>query len=252
MKKVVIAAGHGGKDPGAVGNGVNEKDLALQIALKIGYILARNNVHVVQTRKTDVFVSLADQAKIANDINADLLLSVHLNSAENKNARGVETFSYPKSATGRKLARAVQRSVIQSAIFVGDRGCKEADFAVLRLTKMPAALVELGFISNKEDVLLVQQNINAIADAVAVGILTYLEIVPAEGSASMDGETIFKLLNEYLKGLPTTETAKKASAKGIASGLFVDGSGDGLVDNPRGFVTREQLAIVLDRAGLLD
>ena len=71
-------------------------------------------------------------------------------------------------------------------------------------------------------------------------------------SDQLDGQMVFELLHEYLKGLPTSTYAVAASKKGITSGLFADGDGDGLVDDPKGYLTREQLAVVLDRAGLFD
>ncbi|HIB38369.1 N-acetylmuramoyl-L-alanine amidase [Mesonia sp.] len=90
---VVLDAGHGGKDPGNRGNGYKEKDIALNIILKIGKELEKqNDIEVVYTRKTDVFVTLDKRAEIANDANADLFVSVHCNAAEATQAHGTETF----------------------------------------------------------------------------------------------------------------------------------------------------------------
>lgn len=89
---VVLDAGHGGKDPGNLGNGYREKDIALNVVLKIGQELEKNpNIKVVYTRKTDVFVDLFDRGKIANKANADLFVSVHCN-AHKSQAYGTETF----------------------------------------------------------------------------------------------------------------------------------------------------------------
>ena len=95
IKTVVIDAGHGGKDPGAIGgNKTQEKDVVLSVALKLGELIKTNfpEVKVIYTRSTDVFVGLAKRAKIANDAGADLFISLHSNSAANKNAKGVESW----------------------------------------------------------------------------------------------------------------------------------------------------------------
>ena len=91
---VVLDAGHGGKDPGAVGRFSQEKDLNLALVLKVGELINAQypDVNVVYTRKTDVFIPLQDRANIANKANADLFISIHTNSAEKKEPRGVETF----------------------------------------------------------------------------------------------------------------------------------------------------------------
>lgn len=94
---VVIDAGHGGKDPGAVSaNGkVHEKDITLNVALMVGENIAKKypEVKVLYTRKTDKFVGLNDRARIANKANADLFISIHVNAAENRSAKGAETYT---------------------------------------------------------------------------------------------------------------------------------------------------------------
>ncbi|MBN2663575.1 MAG: N-acetylmuramoyl-L-alanine amidase [Bacteroidales bacterium] len=91
---VVLDAGHGGKDPGAIGRKSKEKDITLSLALKVGNYLTKNtdNINVIYTRKTDVFIPLTDRAKIANDTNADLFVSIHVNAVSNKNVQGTETY----------------------------------------------------------------------------------------------------------------------------------------------------------------
>ncbi len=94
ISKVVIDAGHGGEDPGAVGSKGKEKDVTLAVALELGKLISENcpDVDVFYTRKTDVFIPLYNRSKIANDKHADLFISIHCNSADNKTANGVETF----------------------------------------------------------------------------------------------------------------------------------------------------------------
>lgn len=94
IKTVVIDAGHGGKDPGAVGSKSKEKDIVLSIALKVGEYIKKNfpKTKVIYTRDKDVFVKIHERSKIANDNNADVFISIHANAAANKSASGTETF----------------------------------------------------------------------------------------------------------------------------------------------------------------
>ena len=94
ISRIVIDAGHGGEDPGAVGSKGKEKDVTLAVALELGKLISENcpDVDVFYTRKTDVFIPLYNRSKMANDKHADLFISIHCNSADNKTANGVETF----------------------------------------------------------------------------------------------------------------------------------------------------------------
>lgn len=144
--KVVIDPGHGGSDPGAIGFGRYEKDIALSISKKINANLKTLGFQTVMTRSTDVYIPLAQRYQIANNNNADLFVSVHLNSAS-ESAYGIETL-YKNSKT---FASNIQTEMI-SATGARDRGLKHrSDLAVLNGTKMSAALVETGFISNSTE-----------------------------------------------------------------------------------------------------
>ena len=102
---VVLDAGHGGKDPGAVGRKIKEKDINLEIVLKLGELIKKNNpdVKVIYTRSKDVFVELAERAKIANRNKADLFISVHTNAAQSKAAKGTETYALGLAKTEENL-----------------------------------------------------------------------------------------------------------------------------------------------------
>ena len=176
--RVFLDPGHGGKDPGAMGNGLKEKGLTLAIARQTGKLLEAQGVDVLYSRTGDVFVGLSERAAMANQLGAHVFVSIHINSATNTTARGVETFSYPGSAQGERLARAVQNAIVQAKIFSHNRGIKTADFAVLRETAMPAALVELGFIVNAQDAKLLGERQADIAQAIAKGIMGYLGVQP--------------------------------------------------------------------------
>lgn len=188
MARVFLDAGHGGHDPGAVGNGMQEKAIALSVTLKIGNILKNHGIDVRYARTTDVFVELADRASRANSAQADKFISIHCNSFGDSSAKGVETYSYPGSSTGASLSKAIQDKIIASGAYTVNRGCKTANFAVLRLTNMPAALVELGFISNSQDANILRNRQDDLAVAVSKGILSNLGI-PYNGG----GTTLYKV-----------------------------------------------------------
>ena len=94
LKRIVIDAGHGGKDPGALGATSKEKDVALKVALQVGQYIQENlpGVEVIYTRKTDTFIELKERSNIANRNKADLFISIHCNAVPNKSAYGTETF----------------------------------------------------------------------------------------------------------------------------------------------------------------
>lgn len=147
--KVCIDAGHGGKDSGAVGAKVTEKWIALDVANRVATKLQNSGIEVVMTRDSDYFVELADRATISNNTGADIFVSIHCNSAS-ESATGTEVWNYPGAAEDKRLAQSILDKLI-ARTGLQNRGVKEENFAVLRLTKCPAALVELGFISNLQE-----------------------------------------------------------------------------------------------------
>ncbi|HSQ87285.1 N-acetylmuramoyl-L-alanine amidase [Romboutsia sp.] len=185
---VLIDPGHGGKDPGNLGYSskkkdktINsyEKDLTLEISKKVaGKLSNQNDVQVVITRSEDKFVSLEDRTKMANSQEVDALVSIHMNAETVGNtAYGIETY-YRSGATDKSqvLAKVVQET-IGSYIKIRDRGVKEDIFQLLRDTKMPAILVECGFITNEkeEQKLLDEQYQNQLAEGISQGVLVFLD-----------------------------------------------------------------------------
>jgi N-acetylmuramoyl-L-alanine amidase len=150
ITKVVIDAGHGGSDPGAVGsNKTHEADLTLDISKRVVQMLnSREDFITLATREADKFVSLDDRVKFANSQNADLFMSIHYNSSTSKDAHGTETYIYHNSDP--LFGQIVHKHLI-AATGLRDRGLKKAGFAVIKNTKMPAALVEIAFISNPNE-----------------------------------------------------------------------------------------------------
>ena len=224
MAKVFIDAGHGGKDPGATGNGLREKDITLSIATKVAKILQRHKISVGQTRTKDTAISVSERAKKANSFNADIFVSIHANAFTSASAQGVEIYSYPGSSNGAKLARAILSSILSAKIYTKNRGTKTANFAVLKQTKMPATLVEMGFITNSQDAAMLKNRQDELAEAIAKGILNYLGIAykkPAAPKPSAPaGDGFYRVVVGSYKDKKNAEAQqKKLKAKGFDSFL---------------------------------
>lgn len=145
-----------GKDPGAVNNelGLKESIIALEIATTLGSYLKSEGIECIYTRTNGKELGLMERCRYANGHKADLFISIHLNAADNISANGIETLRYPtKSEKTIRLAKLVQNNLIE-ATGARDRGVKERpNLCVLKHTDMPAILIEVGFISNREEAL---------------------------------------------------------------------------------------------------
>lgn len=181
-KKVCIDPGHGGTDPGAMGqNGTREKDIVLQISLKVREALQRNGIDVVMTREKDIVsgkLVIADRCRIANSANVDYLVSIHANADGDRDDRtgfGTETWAYSTTSVGYPLAKAVQKELV-AANGLADRGVKAKAWDILKGTKAPAILVETAFINNTaEEKLLTDAAFQRLtAEAIAKGIVQQL------------------------------------------------------------------------------
>lgn len=173
-KSFYLDAGHGGKDSGAVNNnfGLQEKIAALDVCFYLGEFLEAQGAKIYYSRDGDIYPSLTARANDANAKDVNAFISIHLNSAENKSASGIETLVYGLKGTAYELATKVQANMIQVTGW-NNRGVKaRPELTVLKKTKMPAILCEIGFISNDEQAkelfnTEVQKN---IAFAIAAGI----------------------------------------------------------------------------------
>ncbi|MBY9081189.1 N-acetylmuramoyl-L-alanine amidase [Paenibacillus sp. HN-1] len=175
MKTVVIDAGHGGKDTGAIGaTGKLEKDFNLTMVLKVRDLLKSKDIKVILTRDTDVFIELTDRAKTANKAKADAFLSIHAN-ALSATSTGTETL-YTKDMDV-PFAQSIHNSIMGVTGF-SDRKCKYQNLSVCRNTKMPATLIEPGFLTNpdEESKLFDQAWQDKLAEALARGICEYLGV----------------------------------------------------------------------------
>lgn len=209
---IVVDPGHGGHDNGAIGNGYNEKDIALQVAKRLAENL-RRDYNVIMTRDSDFFVPLDTRAQIGNNANADFFISIHLNSSDSSSGNGTEVFYFSKKdegsyaarvaqienrvdssygdtpfsdlvvkdvfyRTNQKKSQAIATTVLDNlinSIGLRRRGVFGANFAVLRGSNSPSILVELGFMNNYGDLsqYLTPAGQERAAQAIADGIRQY-------------------------------------------------------------------------------
>ncbi|MGE4263850.1 MAG: N-acetylmuramoyl-L-alanine amidase [Desulfovibrio sp.] len=214
VRTIMLDAGHGGKDPGAQGNGLVEKDVNLRMALVLGSVLKKRGFNVIYTRTTDDFLSLDERTALANAKKVDLFVSIHCNAHTDPAMQGLETYSLNLARTpdavrvaarensvsdknisdlqmiltdlmltskikeSVDLARVVHRkglSAIRSKWRVNDHGNREAPFYVLMGAKMPSALLEIGYITNKTEAARLKSDayLKILANGIANGIKEY-------------------------------------------------------------------------------
>lgn len=192
-KSIIIDPGHGGSDSGAVGvTGVKEKDVNFAVALKVRDILTHAGAAVIMTRLNDRDVygpnatdkqELDARADFSRRYHADAFLSIHSNSFVNSKANGTETYYYNKTIYDKILAENLQRSLIDSGQRM-DRGALTANFYVLKNSTVPAALVELGFLSNpdEEELLNSDDFQTKLAGGISVGLSKFFYEMSGKGS----------------------------------------------------------------------
>lgn len=170
---VCIDPGHGGIDPGGCSNGLREKDLTLDISLRLNNLLKNYEVDIILTRDKDIDVGLLQRANMANSANVDFFISIHINAG---GGSGFESYRHPaasdKTASIQAIIHRTIANLYESNNFI-DRGEKTKNLAVLRETKMPAILVENLFIDSVKDAnfLREENNRQAIAQSICNGIV---------------------------------------------------------------------------------
>lgn len=180
MAKIAIDAGHGGADPGAVYQGRQEKDDNLKLALAVGERLQNNGLDVYYTRTEDIYQTPYQKAMAANESGADFLVSLHRNSSEYPNQyTGVETLIYDKNGEKAEIAEDINEEL--ENIGFRNNGVKiRPGLVILRRSKMPAVLVESGFINSEEDNRLFDEEFDRIADGIADAILKNFSLTGEE------------------------------------------------------------------------
>ncbi|MDD6102823.1 MAG: N-acetylmuramoyl-L-alanine amidase [Clostridiales bacterium] len=168
--KVIVDAGHGGYDNGAVYKDRREKDDTLALSLLLRDELEKRGIDVFLTRENDIYESPAEKAEAANKSGGDLFVSVHRNAAYAPNTyQGVQTLIYDRAGSKVKIAQNINEK-LEEVGFNNINVEERPDLAVLRRTEMPAVLVEVGFIDNDYDNMLYDNNLGDIAKAIAEGI----------------------------------------------------------------------------------
>jgi N-acetylmuramoyl-L-alanine amidase len=188
---IVIDPGHGGSDSGATANGIIEKELVLDVSLKVKDLLKKTDIPFVLTRETDIYISPGERAVFAKEKNADLFVSIHANYYKDSSVTGVETFYHknslptgkyaisegkPERKDSKALATYIQKRLVEK-MGLKDRKAKEGNYQVIRETSMTAVLAELGFLTNKGDAakLNTQEYRQKAAEAIYLGIVDYLK-----------------------------------------------------------------------------
>lgn len=282
--KVVLDAGHGGKDYGATYHGNVEKNIALKTVLKVGSILEKeHDVEVVYTRNKDVFVELDDRANIANKSKANIFVSMHCNANANISAYGNETYvmgitrnasnlevakkensvvtleddyeikyegfdpNSPESVIGIsilqeeyrelsvELAAKVQQAFTKKTTFK-NRGVKEAGFLVLRKITMPRVLIEMGFVSNKNEGAFLNSDAgqDKLAEAIANSILEYKKEYFTSSNSKTVQTTPVEKPKEEVKVIDITKSVEKSSEK-IEFKVQISASSRNLETKPENF-----------------
>lgn len=175
-KLVVIDAGHGGKDEGTANGGEKEKDIVLSLALMIEDELSQRGINVLLTRREDEFLNLSERTEIANAAGADLFLSVHVDSYfEDTSIHGMTCHYKQGSSEGSSFASVLSQTLQADGYSL--RNSLASDLYVLNHTKMPAVLLETGFISNSADFsnLSDEEYLRSLAESIADGIVKVME-----------------------------------------------------------------------------
>ena len=219
VKRVIIDPGHGGSDPGAMYDGRREKDDALRLALAIGSILESQGVDVVYTRTTDVYDTPLEKSVIANRADGDLFVSIHRNAMPVPGtASGAMTLVYEDEGVPALLAENIQKNLVEAGF--ADLGIQERPgLIVLRRTQMPAVLVERGFIDNPQDTRFFDQNFQAIAGAVADGIMATIRQLAAGVPEYYQVQ-----VGAYRTRMPADRLAEELQNQGFPAFLVYDGS----------------------------
>lgn len=183
-KNVVLDAGHGGKDPGAIGiNGYKESVKVLSIVNKVKPYLINSGLNVIMTRTSDEFIGINERVRIERKTSNYCFVSIHCNAFDG-NASGLEVLYNAPSIKGKALADTIYNQLISDGLYNKKRGTKpRTDLGVLRNTICPSALIETAFIDNSNDFNLLQKE-DAFAKSIAKAICSYCGVKFIEGQVS--------------------------------------------------------------------
>lgn len=219
MARLCFDYGHGGEDSGACYKGRKESNDVLSLGKAIASEVRRHGVTVDETRTSDITVSLNDRSNFENRNTYDYFISFHRNAFQPEKAKGVETYTYLNGGIKSKgLAQRIQTFLV--ALGFVDRCVKEANFHVLRETKAPAVLIEIGFIDNTGDNSIFDSKRNEIIKAIAKAILAELGINYIEPTTIPQPEVKGKTLYRVIVGAYSAkENADAQLAKAKSAGF---------------------------------
>jgi N-acetylmuramoyl-L-alanine amidase len=209
---VVIDAGHGGHDRGGIpGQRVSEKEMTLDVSQRLRKVLEASGYRVVMTRNSDVFIPLGTRCAIANSYRNAIFVSVHFNSATRRGASGIETYFYSRDSLS--LASAIHHYVAGGAPSE-NRGVRRRGYYVLRRTKMPAVLVECGFLTNPTEAAYAQNASyrQKLAEAIAAGVRSRNSVASSRSTTRVaTAESI--PLQPYIDQTRVTKSKKSRSKR---------------------------------------
>ena len=205
MVKIGIDPGHGGNDPGAIAaNGLQETEVNLAVALRLEKLLRNSGYSVFMSRNDDRAISLVERAAYFNREQVDLVISLHVNSADTATAEYICTFLLAPGGEAELIARSIQSQLVEITGWP-DGGVRTANFYILRATKAPAVLVEMGFISNEDTAsLLATESIQySLAWAIYRGLGNYLDFTPIDYQGHWAQNAIQQALDSgFMSGYP--------------------------------------------------
>ncbi len=235
---IMIDPGHGGEDEGCSNTGIMEKDINLNIAILVQAKLTDLGFEVIMTRETDVYVAKEQRVEMANYYMPDIYVSIHQNSYEGTEAKGIETWFYGENehSDSEHLAQVIHQQTVRQTGAVQREVRSDGDFSVIEKTKMPACLIETGFLSNREERELLNNSEyqEQLATGIAAGIelyfnpktmyLTFDDGPSAENTSAIldilkerNIKATFFVIGEYVSRYP--EVAQRIVAEGHAIGI---------------------------------
>jgi N-acetylmuramoyl-L-alanine amidase len=222
MARLCFDYGHGGDDPGAIYKGRCEKDDTLNLGRAVAKELRRYGVIVDETRTKDITVSLKERSNFERKGRYDYFISFHRNAFKPEKAKGVETYTYlNQGAKAKELANKIQSSLVNVG-FV-NRGVKKANFHVLRETKAPAVLIEIGFIDNSKDNQIFDNKFEKIVKAISKAILSQVGIkyIASTGSPSKS-QTLYRVMAGSFKERKNAERqVQKLKSAGFDATIMI-------------------------------
>ncbi len=221
MARLCFDYGHGGNDPGATYCGRREADDVLYIGRRVAAEVRRHGVIVEETRTFDVVVSLQQRSDFENRNTYDYFISFHRNAFKPEQARGIETFVYLNpGAKAEAMAQKIQSSMVDVGFI--NRGVKRADFHVLRETKAPAILVEMGFIDNTKDNEIFDAKKSEVVQAISKSVLEQLGVKYVPQESKPIPTTLFRVMTGSYSNRDNAEKqVKKLKVAGFDAVIMI-------------------------------